>query len=183
MRLNRINPENFREEPPSRLLSIFLMASFLYYRYNRSVLTDPEYDSLCVLLLKKWDSFEHQHKHLVTKEDLKAGTGFAIIYPKIVTGASLLWLEEHFKEESQRELLVLKSKERVKKICKKYLEENKKGELAISRKGLDRAARALGGLFHELGRPQKRLFKKECMECALQGKQIKGWYDYETANI
>lgn len=69
----------------------YLMASYLYYVENRSILSDTEFDQLCMDLLAGWDQLDHRHKHLTTKEDLEAGTGYAIQYPSIVIGAARHW--------------------------------------------------------------------------------------------
>jgi NAD-dependent DNA ligase len=78
-----------------KLLQKFLMASFLYYQMNRSPISDCEFDQVCQDLLAEWDNFEHQHKYLVTPDDLRAGTGFAIkTYPLMVRHAALRWLDD-----------------------------------------------------------------------------------------
>lgn len=70
----------------------YLMSSYLYYHEDTQVLSDAEYDQLCKDLLAGWETFDHQHKHLVTKEDLAAGTGFGIRkYPLILISAALSW--------------------------------------------------------------------------------------------
>lgn len=58
--------------------SNYLVASFLYYNMNRSVILDFEYDMLCRELDIEWDNFEHEDKHLVDRGQLSAATGFAI---------------------------------------------------------------------------------------------------------
>ena len=68
-------------------VSKYLIHSYLYYICNRPVISDAEFDKICKDLLKDWDNVSHMHKHLVTREDLEAGTGFAIKYhdyPEIV---------------------------------------------------------------------------------------------------
>lgn len=77
------------------LLQKFLMASYLYYQLHISVIQDEEFDDLCRELLPLWDTFEHQHKYLVTKDDLESGTGYAIKeYPLMVQGAALVWARQ-----------------------------------------------------------------------------------------
>jgi NAD-dependent DNA ligase len=69
----------------------------MYYIEDESLVSDSEYDTLCVRLLNNFDKIEHRHKYLINKEDLKAGTGFALSkkdYPSIVIGAA-----KHLKEE------------------------------------------------------------------------------------
>lgn len=75
---------------PSRF-SIYLMSCYLYYEEDVHVLSDTQFDNLCKELLDHWDEFEHPHKHLITTEDLKAGTGYAIKYPLMVIGAARQW--------------------------------------------------------------------------------------------
>lgn len=67
----------------------FLMTSFLYYRLDAPVVTDECFDSLCKILNNNWDQITHFHKHLITRGDLEAGTGFAIEYPLRVENAAL----------------------------------------------------------------------------------------------
>lgn len=77
--------------PINRKFIEYLMASYLYYICDLAVLTDSQYDQLCHDLLEGWDEITHRHKSLVTKEDLKAGTGFAIKYPAILECAARQW--------------------------------------------------------------------------------------------
>lgn len=46
------------------------------------LIEDEEYDSICRRLLANWDKFHHRHKYLVTEDDLKCGTGYAIDWSK-----------------------------------------------------------------------------------------------------
>lgn len=81
--------------PWGSLFQLYLMASFLYYHQNRSVLTNDEYDKLCGVLLNGWHKAKHPHKHLVTRSDLRAVTGFKITYPLIVQHAALRLLDTY----------------------------------------------------------------------------------------
>ena len=60
--------------------SNYMVASFLYYQMNRSVISDHDFDRLCREIDAGWDDFEHEHKHLVDRGQLSATTGFAIKY-------------------------------------------------------------------------------------------------------
>ena len=83
------------EKHLKKALQKYLMASYLYYIRYQSVMPDAEYDQLAKDLLEGYDDFEHQHKHLVSKEDLKAGTLFALKedhYPTMVKAAADIWL-------------------------------------------------------------------------------------------
>ena len=77
----------------NRLVPYYLMSSYLYYKEDRQVLTDDEYDALCKRLLNEWDNVQHMHKYLITKQDLKAGTGYAIKYTNMIIGAANRWYE------------------------------------------------------------------------------------------
>lgn len=75
--------------------SIYMMSSYLYYVEHVHVITDVAFDHLCRELLDNWDSITHPHKHLTTKEDLEAGTGYALKYPLIVQSAARQWYREN----------------------------------------------------------------------------------------
>ena len=79
----------------NQCVSTYLMASYLYYHLHESVISDHEYDSLCKRLYKEYDKITHPHAYLFDKDDLKAGTGFAITeYPTITKVAAKLWLKD-----------------------------------------------------------------------------------------
>lgn len=60
----------------NKLVSWYLVHSFLYYECNTSIISDQEYDLICSELLKKLNQADHKHKYLIDKEALKAGTAF-----------------------------------------------------------------------------------------------------------
>jgi NAD-dependent DNA ligase len=70
------------------------MSSYLYYKEDRQVLTDEDFDRLAKRLLDNWDSVDHMHKHLISKEDLQAGTGYAIQYTQRIINAAKNWIGE-----------------------------------------------------------------------------------------
>ena len=77
---------------PGIMLQRYLMSSYLYYDCAVSVMSDSEFDMLCMMLAASWDTFEHPHKYLVTIDDLAAGTGYAISeYPMRVRCAAHSW--------------------------------------------------------------------------------------------
>lgn len=84
------------------------MSCYLYYVEEVHVLGDCQFDTLCKELLRGWDLITHPHKHLTTREDLEAGTGYAIKYPLMVVGAARRWYREstkrnkHESEDQQR---------------------------------------------------------------------------------
>ena len=81
---------------PNMLVPYYLMLSYLYYEKNISLIEDTEFDNLCQTLLEKYDSVEHMHKHLVSKESLTAGTGYDIVYTNMIKN-SAMQLKESWK--------------------------------------------------------------------------------------
>lgn len=88
---------NLLEVNPNLLVPWFLMASYLYYHTNQSLLSDGYYDELSKELLSRWDQVEHRHKYLITKEDLIAGSLFTLKeeeYPEVCKATALLLAKE-----------------------------------------------------------------------------------------
>lgn len=78
------------------LVKHFLLASFCYYHFDESPMTDDAFDRLCHRLLDRYDDIDHPHLQLITKDDLRAGSGFAIKrehYPLIVQSAAAKYTE------------------------------------------------------------------------------------------
>lgn len=65
-----------RDNNKNTMVPWYLLASYLYYHKDESLLTDNTFDKLCVDLLDNYESITHIHKHLINKEDLKAGSCF-----------------------------------------------------------------------------------------------------------
>lgn len=71
----------------------YLIASYLYYECDYSVMEDTDYDKLCQHLLKYYDklSTTHPHGNLLDRDALAAGTGHHITpgkYPVMVKAIS-----------------------------------------------------------------------------------------------
>ena len=79
----------------NRLVPIYLMSSYLYYEHDKNVLDDTQFDYLCKKLYDNWDSVEHMHKHLIDKDNLKAGSGYGITYTNLIMSSALKWYEEN----------------------------------------------------------------------------------------
>ena len=77
---------------PNRLVSYYCMSSYLYYDKEKNVLTDADYDSLCKRILKEWSNIDHQHKSKLSKEALKAGTGYRMSYTNLIMDSANHWL-------------------------------------------------------------------------------------------
>lgn len=70
------------------LVPHYLIACYCYYVLDAPLITDKLFDEIALRLQAEWDSIEHMHKHHITLDDLKAGTGYAIQYPAMVIGAA-----------------------------------------------------------------------------------------------
>ena len=77
------------EKNPNMLVPYYLMFSYLYYEKDVSLIEDTEFDKLCQTLREKYDSVEHMHKHLVSKESLTAGTGYDIVYTNMIKDSAM----------------------------------------------------------------------------------------------
>lgn len=71
---------------PNMLVPYYLMLSYAYYKQDDPIVSDGFYDKLARKLLKEYDNIEHYHKHLISKDDLHAGS-FLGKYPSIIEGA------------------------------------------------------------------------------------------------
>ena len=59
---------------PNMMIPWYIMASHAYYTMDDPILSDGLYDELAQTMLSSWNTLKHIHKHLITKEDLRAGT-------------------------------------------------------------------------------------------------------------
>lgn len=75
---------------PNMLVVWYLMASYLYYHRDESLLRDETYDRICKELLEKWGGITHYHRDFIRKEDLPAGTCFLRLgsFPSIVKASA-----------------------------------------------------------------------------------------------
>ena len=78
----------------NRLIPIYLMSSYLYYEHDKNVLDDTQFDYLCKKLYDNWDSVEHMHKHLIDKDNLKAGSGYGITYTNMIMSSAMSWYKQ-----------------------------------------------------------------------------------------
>ena len=62
------------ENNPNMMIPWYIMASHAYYTMDDPILSDGLYDELAQTMLSSWNTLEHIHKHLITEEDLRAGT-------------------------------------------------------------------------------------------------------------
>lgn len=82
---------------PNRLVPWYLMASYLYYQKDVSIISDAIFDGMCKRLLLTRPRVTHPHKHLIDIQALKAGTGYHIKeadYPGMCKGAALRLAKE-----------------------------------------------------------------------------------------
>lgn len=79
------------------LVAAYLIHSFLYYQCEVSVITDAEYDAICLELLERYNEIEHPHKYLVDPDALRAGSGYhlaALDYPPQVRAIAMCLRED-----------------------------------------------------------------------------------------
>ena len=65
------------------------MCSYAYYKLDKNLITDHEFDQLGKDILANYDNIEHMHKHLVSKDDLTAGTGYGIKYTEMIKSSAM----------------------------------------------------------------------------------------------
>jgi len=83
----------------------YLMASYAYYQLSEAIISDGLYDHLAKLMLSRWDEIEHRHKHLITRDDLSAGTHLMSPgqdYPTIVKDAAERLIEDLHPQPTRR---------------------------------------------------------------------------------
>lgn len=78
----------------NRLVPIYLMSSYLYYEHDKNVLDDTQFDYVCKRLYDNFDDVTHMHKHLLDKDNLKAGSGYGITYTNLIMSSALAWHKE-----------------------------------------------------------------------------------------
>lgn len=72
----------------------YLMASYAYYELDDPLLSDSAFDKLAMDMLIDWDDIEHQHKHMITEDDLVAGSLLRRDFPELVKDATHQLLKE-----------------------------------------------------------------------------------------
>ena len=78
----------------------YLMSAYAYYELDDPLMTDGQFDKLGTWLLTHYDDIDHQHKSLITKDDLKAGT-YLGKYPEMVKGAVDSWNKTYTKGQAR----------------------------------------------------------------------------------
>ena len=113
--MDRLKPENgsfdnvvrecFKKNKNS-CISWFLSSSYCYYILYQSLMTDEAFDKMCKWMLENYDSLEHEHKSLVTKEMLSVGSGYNIPYdgyPLRVQNSASYFIEELYKSKGEKD--------------------------------------------------------------------------------
>ena len=75
-------------------IPFYLMASYAYYKLDKSIISDQAFDDLAKVMLENWEMIEHRHKSFINKEDLSAGT-FLGKYPSMAIGAVETFIEKN----------------------------------------------------------------------------------------
>lgn len=84
---------------PNVIVPWLLMASYLYYRYDFSILSDGFFDKLCNTMMYNYGEIKHRHKRLITPNDLAMGSLFGLMendYPSITKDAALTLVYDHY---------------------------------------------------------------------------------------
>ena len=82
-----------------RLVPYYLMSSYLYYKKDKAVLSDGDYDLMCKRILNEWKFIKHPHKKFIKRKALEAGTGYNIRnYPTMTMSAAEGWHQDWEKE-------------------------------------------------------------------------------------
>lgn len=90
---------------PNMCVPWFLMCSILYYREDKSAISDETFDWLCKHAAERWRTIKHRHKQFIRRADLETGSGYALKWrslPMIIySSAGLLYgrLEKEQPEE------------------------------------------------------------------------------------
>lgn len=95
MNIDNIVSKHMNPLEPSMTVPFYLMASYAYYKQDDPILSDGLFDALGKFMYSNWDNIDHFHKHLITKDDLNAGT-YLGEYPERVKGG-LMSLRETYK--------------------------------------------------------------------------------------
>jgi len=101
--LSRVDEEveEIMEKGESRAVSFYMMACYLYYDLNESMMSDTVFDKLCNHLLYEvmmdGPATAHPHAKFLDPEALKAGTGNSIKHPNSVIGAANRFMKEYSK--------------------------------------------------------------------------------------
>ena len=64
----------------------YLMASYAYYEQADPIFSDAYYDELANFILDNYDTIDHYHKHLISKDDLEAGSYLGSYPSKVIGG-------------------------------------------------------------------------------------------------
>lgn len=67
-----------RSEHSNAVVPWWLMASYLYYHHDVSLVSDALYDEMAKDLSSRWGEIRHPHKGMITQEDLLAGTFYGL---------------------------------------------------------------------------------------------------------
>lgn len=81
-------------------MSYYLTTSYLYYCLDISVISDELYDEICRYLVDHLDEIDHEHKYLIDKASLKAGTGYAMPFDQFPT--RIIGAATHLAHESNQ---------------------------------------------------------------------------------
>lgn len=77
-------------------ISFWLVSSYCYYIRHESLMSDEAFDKMSKWVLDNYDLLEHNHKHLITKEMLEAGSGYNLgesDYPTVIKVSAEIFIK------------------------------------------------------------------------------------------
>lgn len=79
------------QKAPNAIIAWWLIASYVYYAHDLSLLSDELYDQMAREMKECWNELQHPHKHLITAEHLDVGSLYDVpaeAYPLMTRAAA-----------------------------------------------------------------------------------------------
>lgn len=92
----------FERFNPIQLHTLYLLTSICYYKFHSSFMPDQLFDKLCVYMLENYEEFKSVVRYpekTLSKESLRAGTGFDIELPSTIWCLAEAFLKLHKKSD------------------------------------------------------------------------------------
>lgn len=80
---------------------MFVLASYLYYVEDYSIWSDEMFDQHCAFLMRNYDRLPQDLQQRITRDHLKAGTGFDLVFTEEDRVKAHEWIA--FIERQQKE--------------------------------------------------------------------------------
>ena len=95
---------------PNVIVPWILMASYLYYIHDFSILSDGLFDELCRNMMYNYGDIIHRHKGFITLNHLAMGSLYTLTeneYPSMTKDAALSLVWDHYQEALRPESRIL----------------------------------------------------------------------------